>query len=65
MFVTPFLTTILGFIMINEIPDKATILGGIIILSGLFIFNKESFLEPFKNKKLSSNDCANCTDDDI
>ena len=35
MFVTPFLTTILGFIMINEIPDKATILGGIIILSGL------------------------------
>ena len=59
MFVTPFLTTILGFIMINEIPDKATILGGIIILSGLFIFNKESFLEPFKNKKLSSNDCAN------
>ena len=65
MFVTPFLTTILGFIMINEIPDKATVLGGIIILSGLFIFNKESFLEPFKNKKLSSNDCANCTDDDI
>ena len=64
MFVTPFLTTILGFIMINEIPDKATILGGIIILSGLFIFNKESFLEPLKNKKLSS-DCANCTDDDI
>ena len=65
MFVTPFLTTILGFIMINEIPDKATILGGIIILSGLFIFNKESFLEPLKNKKLSSNDCSNCTDDDI
>ena len=65
MFVTPFLTTILGFIMIKEIPDKATMLGGIIILSGLFIFNKESFLEPFKNKKLSSNDCANCTDDDI
>ena len=65
MFVTPFLTTILGFIMINEIPDKATILGGIIILSGLFIFNKESFLELFKNKKLSSDECANCTDDDI
>lgn len=65
MFVTPFLTTILGFIMINEIPDKATILGGIIILSGLFIFNKESFLEPFKNKKLSSDECANCTNDDI
>ena len=37
---TPFLTTILGFIMIDEIPDKATILGGIIILTGLFLFNK-------------------------
>ena len=62
MFVTPFLTTILGFIMIDEIPDKATILGGIIILTGLFLFNKESFLEPFRNKDLSSNECSN---DDI
>ncbi|WP_455537875.1 DMT family transporter [Terrisporobacter sp.] len=65
MFVTPFLTTILGFIMIGEVPDKTTVLGGIIILSGLFMFNKESFLEPFKNKKLSPDECANCTDDDI
>ena len=62
MFVTPFLTTILGFIIIGEIPDKATILGGIIILTGLFLFNKESFLEPFRNKDLSSNECSN---DDI
>ena len=62
MFVTPFLTTILGFIMIDEIPDKATILGGIIILTGLFLFNKESFLEHFRNKDLSSNECSN---DDI
>ena len=37
MFVTPFLTTILGFVMMGEIPDKATILGGTIILIGLFI----------------------------
>ena len=59
---TPFLTTILGFIIIGEIPDKATILGGIIILTGLFLFNKESFLEPFRNKDLSSNECSN---DDI
>ena len=62
MFVTPFLTTILGFIMIDEIPYKATILGGIIILTGLFLFNRESFLEPFRNKDLSSNECSN---DDI
>lgn len=65
MFVTPFLTTILGFVMMGEIPDKATILGGIIILIGLFIFNKESFLEPFRNRKLSSVECASCTDDNI
>lgn len=65
MFVTPFLTTILGFVMMGEIPDKPTILGGIIILIGLFIFNKESFLEPFRNKKSPSVECANCIDDDI
>lgn len=65
MFVTPFLTTILGFITMGEIPDKATILGGIIILVGLFLFNKESFLEPFRNKKLSLVECTNCTDDNI
>ena len=65
MFVTPFLTTILGFVMMGEIPDKATVLGGIIILIGLFIFNKESFLEAFRNKKLSSVECASCTDDNI
>ena len=62
MFVTPFLTTILGFIIIGEIPDKALFLGGITILTGLFLFNKESFLEPFRNKDLSSNECSN---DDI
>lgn len=65
MFVTPFLTTILGFVMMGEIPNKPTILGGIIILIGLFIFNKESFLEPFRNKKSSSVECANCIDDNI
>lgn len=62
MFVTPFLTTILGFVMMGEVPDKSTILGGVIILSGLFIFNKENFLEPFKNKKLSSTQCTSCTE---
>ena len=65
MFITPFLTTILGFVMIKEVPNKATILGGIIILSGLFIFNKQSFLEPFKDKKLSTNKYENYTDDDV
>lgn len=63
MFVTPFLTTILGFVMMKEIPDKATILGGMIILAGLFIFNKESFLEPLRNKKISASECVASTDE--
>lgn len=63
MFVTPFLTTILGFVMMGEVPDRATLLGGIIILSGLFMFNKESFLEPFRNKKLSAVECATSSDE--
>ncbi len=39
MFVTPLLTTILGFLLAGEIPDKATILGGSIILVGMLVFN--------------------------
>ena len=63
MFVTPFLTTVLGFVMMKEVPDKATILGGMIILAGLFMFNKESFLEPFRNKKISTLECVASTDE--
>lgn len=64
MFVTPFLTTILGFVMMGEVPDYSTILGGIIILTGLFLFNKESFLEPYRNKKLANTEYISCTDED-
>lgn len=39
MFVTPFLASIFGFVFGNEIPDKATIIGGSIILVGVMIFN--------------------------
>ena len=39
MFVTPFLTTLLGFLIAGETPDNSTILGGIIIMTGLFIFS--------------------------
>lgn len=39
MFITPFLTTLLGFLITKEIPDWSTIFGGTIILLGLFIFN--------------------------
>ena len=39
MFLTPFLAALLGLILANEVPDLATIIGGIIILTGMFIYN--------------------------
>ena len=39
MFVTPFLTSILGFFLISEIPEFSTLFGGAIILLGILIFN--------------------------
>ena len=38
MFLTPFLTTILGFLMAGEVPDLATITGGAVIMAGLLLF---------------------------
>lgn len=38
MFITPLLTSILGFIMAGEIPGRATVMGGIIILLGAVVF---------------------------
>ena len=38
-FVTPFLTSILGFLLAGEVPDRATLVGGGIILLGVFLFN--------------------------
>lgn len=39
MFITPFLTSLLGFIIAGEVPDYATLFGGGIILLGVLIFN--------------------------
>lgn len=39
MFVTPFLTSVLGFLIVGEVPDRATLYGGGIILIGILIFN--------------------------
>lgn len=39
MFITPFLTSILGFLIAGEVPDHATVFGGSIILVGVLIFN--------------------------
>lgn len=39
MFITPFSTTLLSLLIAKERPDFSTIVGGIIILTGLLIFN--------------------------
>lgn len=39
MFVTPFLTALLGFLLAGERPDLPTVAGGAIILAGMFVFN--------------------------
>ena len=39
MFITPFLTSIFGFLFAGEVPDFATVIGGSIILSGVLLFN--------------------------
>ncbi|NLK97668.1 MAG: DMT family transporter [Epulopiscium sp.] len=39
MFVIPFLTSLLGFLLAGEIPDRATLVGGGVILIGMLIFN--------------------------
>lgn len=39
MFITPFLTCILGVLLAGEVPDRATVVGGAIIIFGMFVFN--------------------------
>ena len=39
MFVTPFLTSLLGFLIAREVPEPSTLIGGGIILLGVFVFN--------------------------
>jgi len=54
MFITPLLTGILGFAIADEIPDTSTIVGGVIILLGIFIFNfGEKIYGALFNKKIA------------
>jgi len=39
MFVTPLLSTILGFIMLHEVPNAGTFIGGAIIISSVVLFS--------------------------
>ena len=55
MFITPFLTTLLGFWLANEVPGPETLLGGALILSGLAIFNfHDAMAEWFKKLRPSA-----------
>ncbi|MCL2764661.1 MAG: DMT family transporter [Treponema sp.] len=50
MFLTPLLTALLGILLANEIPDIETIIGGAIIITGMFIFNFYDKIFIRKNK---------------
>lgn len=49
MFVTPLLATVMGFLIAGEYPDLGTVIGGAVILFGVYIFNGK-----FAAKKLAS-----------
>ncbi len=42
MFVSPLLTSIMGFFIIMEIPPVSTVIGGIIIIIGLVLFSRSN-----------------------
>lgn len=65
MFVTPLLSTILGFVLLKEIPSAGTFVGGIMIMIGLLLFQFGTKLNgrihpKFKNYQTSKNIPQNC-----
>ena len=48
-FLTPFFATLLGSIVLGEIPNLGTIIGGIIIVASMVVFSKRNML--YKVKK--------------
>jgi drug/metabolite transporter (DMT)-like permease len=42
MFLTPFVASLLGFLVAGEVPGLGTLTGGVIILFGVFMFNWRS-----------------------
>ena len=39
MFVTPLLSTIMGFMILKEVPNAGTFIGGAIIIASIIVFN--------------------------
>jgi drug/metabolite transporter (DMT)-like permease len=54
MFITPFLTTLLGFVLTHEKPDGSTIAGSLVILTGVLIFNFGDRLLAWACRKIST-----------
>jgi drug/metabolite transporter (DMT)-like permease len=40
MFLTPLFAAVMGFVIAGELPDSGTLIGGAVILSGVFLFNR-------------------------
>ncbi|GCF93185.1 hypothetical protein NRIC_10760 [Enterococcus florum] len=62
MYLTPFFTSILGFIVIDEAPGWSTVFGGLFVLSGLVLFNskKASAQETIWFKQVSAEETEDC-----
>ena len=56
MYVTPLLTTVLGLVIAKEFPDVSTIVGGVIILAGLILFNSDQLFTPKVTIRLLNKD---------
>lgn len=52
MFITPFLTSVFGYILADEVPEPSTLIGGGIIILGFYLFNFGDRLQgALRNKK--------------
>lgn len=51
MFFTPFLSGIIGFIAIKEVPDTATLVGGAFIIAGMLLFNGHTQVQSIFTKR--------------
>ena len=47
MFVTPVLATLMGIIILGDIPKLSTLIGGVVIILGMIIFNKTKWYLEF------------------
>lgn len=45
MFLTPFLTTVIGIAFAGERLELSTVIGGVLILSGILLFQRENFFK--------------------